>query len=108
MTSGGREGNGDHAVVPVPGVARHGRTIRKWRDVFLAHGTTDRSDNAGTGAIDGLVVLHRQAGPAATSGRGSCLRLLLVAGGLQAYPLALAPESRRVGATPLVDTAPWE
>src|SRR5690606_26627366 len=45
---------------PVPEVARLGRTLRRWRDAFLAYFTTDRSSNGVTEAVNGIIELHRR------------------------------------------------
>src|SRR5699024_2668569 len=44
---------------PIPEVARLGRTLRKWKDAFLAYFTTGAT-NGGTEAINGLIELHRR------------------------------------------------
>lgn len=45
---------------PVPEIARLGRTLRRWKDAFLAYFTTERSNNGGTEAINGIIELHRR------------------------------------------------
>ena len=45
---------------PVPEIARLGRTLRAWRDQFLAYFTTGRASNGGTEAINGIIELHRR------------------------------------------------
>lgn len=45
---------------PIPEIARLGRTLRRWRDAFLAYFTTNRSSNGGTEAINGIIELHRR------------------------------------------------
>lgn len=45
---------------PIPEVARLGRTLRRWRQAFLAYFTTGRANNGGTEAINGLIELHRR------------------------------------------------
>ena len=36
---------------PIPEIARLGRTLRQWKDAFLAYFDTDRASNGGTEAI---------------------------------------------------------
>lgn len=43
---------------PIPEIARLVCTLRRWKDAFLAYWTTDRSNNGGTEAINGLNELH--------------------------------------------------
>lgn len=45
---------------PIPEIARLGRTLRKWKKEFLAYWDTDRANNGGTEAINGLFELHRR------------------------------------------------
>ncbi|PJI85575.1 transposase [Luteimicrobium subarcticum] len=45
---------------PIPEVARLGRTLRRWRDAFLAYFTTGRANNGPTEAVNGLIELHRR------------------------------------------------
>jgi transposase len=45
---------------PIPEIARLGRTLRAWRQQFLAYFTTGRANNGGTEAINGIIELHRQ------------------------------------------------
>lgn len=45
---------------PVPEIARLGRTLRKWAQPFLAYFDTNRSNNGGTEAINGLIELRRR------------------------------------------------
>ena len=45
---------------PIPEIARLGRTLRRWRDAFLAYFTTHRANNGGTEAINGIIELHRR------------------------------------------------
>jgi transposase len=45
---------------PVAEIARLGRTLRAWRNQFLAYFTTGRASNGGTEAINGIIELHRR------------------------------------------------
>jgi hypothetical protein len=45
---------------PIPEIARLGRTLRVWRDQFMAYFTTERANNGGTEAINGIIELHRR------------------------------------------------
>ncbi|WP_029145216.1 transposase [Microbacterium luticocti] len=45
---------------PIPEIARPGRTVRCWRDAFLAYFTTHRANNGGTEAANGITELHRR------------------------------------------------
>ena len=47
---------------PVPEIARLGRTLRAWREQFLAYFTTGRANNGGTEAVNGIIELHRRIG----------------------------------------------
>lgn len=67
---------------PVPEIARLGRTLRRWKDAFLAYFTTDRSNNGGTEAINGIIELHRRLARGYRNLSNYRLRMLLVAGGL--------------------------
>ncbi|MGB3763167.1 MAG: ISL3 family transposase [Ornithinimicrobium sp.] len=64
---------------PVPEIAPLGRTLKRWRESFLAYFTTGRSNNGGTEAVNGLIELHRRA---ARGFRNYRLRMLLTGGGL--------------------------
>ncbi len=43
-----------------PEIARLGRILRRWRGAFLAHFTTNRTNNGGTEAVNGIIELHRR------------------------------------------------
>ena len=47
---------------PVAEIARLGRTLRSWREQFLAYFTTGRANNGGTEAINGIIELHPESG----------------------------------------------
>lgn len=68
---------------PVPEIARLGRTLRRWKEAFLAYFTTDRSNNGGTEAINGIIELHRRLARGYRNLSNYRLRMLLVAGGLK-------------------------
>ena len=67
---------------PIPEVARLGRTLRRWKEAFLAYFTTDRSSNGGTEAVNGIIELHRRLARGYRNFTNYRLRMLLVAGGL--------------------------
>ena len=76
----------EHGVQPIcnalPEIARLGRTLRKWKDAFLAYWNTDCSNNGGTEAINGLIELHRRLVRGYRNRDNYRLRMLLIAGGL--------------------------
>jgi transposase len=45
---------------PIPEIARLGRTLNAWKQQFLAYFTTQRANNGGTEAINGIIELHRR------------------------------------------------
>ena len=67
---------------PIPEIARLGRTLRRWRDAFLAYFTTGRSSNGGTEAVNGIIELHRRLARGYRNRHNYRLRMLLAAGGL--------------------------
>src|SRR5690606_13043037 len=67
---------------PIPEIARLGRTLRRWRNAFLAYFTTGRSSNGGTEAINGIIELHRRLARGYRNRHHYRLRMLLAAGGL--------------------------
>lgn len=67
---------------PIPEVARLGRTLRRWHNAFLAYFTTDRANNGGTEAINGIIELHRRLARGYRNRDHYRLRMLLAAGGL--------------------------
>lgn len=67
---------------PIPEIARLGRTLRRWRDDFLAYFTTARANNGGTEAINGIIELHRRLARGYRNRENYRLRMLLAAGGL--------------------------
>ncbi len=66
---------------PIPEVARLGRTLRRWKEAFLAYFTTGAT-NGGTEAINGLIELHRRIARGLTNFENYRLRMLLIGGGL--------------------------
>ena len=71
---------------PIPEIARLGKTLRRWREQFLGYFTTDRANNGGTEAINGIIELHRRIARGYRNGDHYRLRMLLVAGGLLLPP----------------------
>lgn len=67
---------------PIPEVARLGRTLRRWRQAFLAYFDTDRANNGGAEAVNGIIELHRRLARGYRNRDNYRLRVLLVAGGL--------------------------
>ncbi len=67
---------------PIPEVARLGRTLRRWREAFLAYFNTDRANNGGTEAVNGIIELHRRIARGYRNRDNYRLRMLLAAGGL--------------------------
>ena len=45
---------------PIPEIARLGRTLRKWKDAFLAYFNTGGASNGPTEAINGFIELGRR------------------------------------------------
>ena len=67
---------------PIPEIARLGRTLRQWREPFLAYFATAGASNGGTEAINGLIELHRRIARGFRNRDNYRLRMLLIAGGL--------------------------
>ncbi len=67
---------------PIPEIARLGRTLKQWREPFLAYFTTGGANNGGTEAINGLIELHRRVARGFRNQDNYRLRMLLIAGGL--------------------------
>ncbi len=67
---------------PIPEIAKLGRTLRRWRDAFLAYFTTGRSSNGGSEAVNGIIELHRRLARGYRNRHNYRLRMLLAAGGL--------------------------
>ena len=67
---------------PIPEVARLGRTLRRWRNAFLAYFTTNRANNGPTEAMNGIIELHRRLARGYRNRDNYRLRMLLAGGGL--------------------------
>ncbi len=67
---------------PIPEIKRLGRTLKQWREAFLAYFDTGRSNNGGTEAINGLIELHRRVARGFRNRDNYRLRMLLIGGGL--------------------------
>ncbi len=67
---------------PIPEIARLGRTLRAWRQQFLAYFTTGRANNGGTEAINGIIELHRRIARGYRNPVNYRLRMILAAGRL--------------------------
>ena len=67
---------------PIPEIARLGRTLRAWKEQFLAYFTTDRANNGGTEAINGIIELHRRIARGFRNPDNYRLRMILAAGKL--------------------------
>jgi transposase len=67
---------------PIPEIARLGRTLRRWREAFLAYFTMSRTNNGGTEAVNGIIELHRRLARGFRNRNNYRLRMLLAAGGL--------------------------
>ena len=67
---------------PIPEIARLGRTLRSWKDQFLAYFTTGRANNGGTEAINGIIELHRRIARGFRNPTNYRLRMILAAGRL--------------------------
>jgi len=48
------------ASCPIPEIARLGRTLRQWKDIYLGYFTTGGANNGGAEAINGIIELHRR------------------------------------------------
>ena len=71
---------------PIPEIARLGRTLRQWKDAFLAYFDTGRASNGGTESINGLIELHRRIARGFRNRENYRLRMLLIGGGLTPPP----------------------
>ena len=72
------------SACPIPEIARLGRTLRKWKDAFLAYFDTDGASNGPTEAINGIIELGRRTTRGYRNPTNYQLRMLLIAGGLDA------------------------
>ena len=71
---------------PIPEIAKLGRTLKQWRDAFLAYFDTGRASNGGTESINGLIELHRRIARGFRNPDNYRLRMLLIGGGLTPPP----------------------
>ena len=69
---------------PIPEIARLGRTLRKWKGAFLAYFDTGGASNGPTEAINGIIELGRRTARGYRNPTNYRLRMLLIAGGLDA------------------------
>ena len=69
---------------PIPEIARLGRTLRKWKDALDARFDTDGASNGPTEAINGIIELSRRTARGYPNPTNYKLRMLLIAGGLDA------------------------
>jgi transposase len=67
---------------PIPEIARLGRTLRAWKEPFLAYFTTERANNGGTEAVNGLIELHHRIARGFRNPTNYRLRMILAAGRL--------------------------
>lgn len=67
---------------PIPERKRLGKTLKQWREAFLAYFDTGRANNGGTEAINGLIELHRRVARGFRNREHYRLRMLLIGGGL--------------------------
>ena len=71
---------------PIPEIARLGKTLRRWEAAFLAYFDTDGASNGGTEAFNGIIELGRRIARGFRNVEHYRLRMLLIAGGLDASP----------------------
>ena len=71
---------------PIPEIARLGRTLKQWKDAFLAYFDTNRASNGVTETVNGLIELHRRIARGFRNRDNYRLRMLLIAGGLKLNP----------------------
>ena len=69
---------------PIPEIARMGRTLHKWKDAILAYFDTAGASKGPTEAINGIIELGRRTARGYRNPTNYQLRLLLIAGGLDA------------------------
>ena len=69
---------------PIPEIARLGRTLRKWKDAFLAYFDTSGASNGPTEAINGIIELGRRIVRGYRNPTNYQPRTHLIAGGLDA------------------------
>lgn len=71
---------------PIPEIARLGKTLRRWKTVFLAYFDTDGASNGGTEAVNGIIELGRRIARGFRNFEHYRLRMLLITGGPDASP----------------------
>ncbi len=76
---------------PIPEIKRLGRTLKQWREAFLAYFDTGRSNNGGTEAINGLIELHRRVARGFRNCDNYRLRMLTTAPATTATATNLGP-----------------
>ncbi|MGP9746532.1 transposase [Brachybacterium sp. AOP29-B2-41] len=69
-----------------PEIARLGRTLRRWNPASLAYFDTEGTSNGGTEAINGIIELGSRIARGFRNFEHCRLRMLLIAGGLDASP----------------------
>ena len=67
---------------PISEIKRLGKTLKQWREAFLAYFDTSSANNGGTEAINGLIELHRRIARGFRNRESYRLRMLLIGGGL--------------------------
>jgi transposase len=65
---------------PIPEFVRLGKTLKQWKKEYLAYFTTNRTNNGGTEAINGLIELQRRVARGFTNYQNYRLRMLLIGG----------------------------
>ena len=70
---------------PITEIARLGRTLRKWKDAFLAYFDTGGSSNGPTEAVNGIIERGRRTARGYRNPTNYQLRMLLIAGGLDTF-----------------------
>lgn len=78
---------------PIPEIARLGRTLRVWRDAFLAYFSTGGVSNGGTEAINLIIEKTRRLAHGFRNFHNYRLRILLAAGGHKPWRTRPAPAS---------------
>jgi Transposase len=81
---------------PIPEIKRLGKTLKQWREAFLAYFDTGRANNGGTEAINGLIELHRRVARGFRNREHYRLRMLLIGGGLFHPPSGRKSRIRRM------------
>lgn len=71
---------------PIHEITRLGNTLRRWKTALLAYFDTDGASNSETEAINGKIELGRRVAHRFRNFEHYRLRVLLIAGGLDASP----------------------